>query len=285
MEEQVIEQDQEVVETPVETGDEAEKAGEEAAPEKKEEPVKEPEGEKKETPAWAKKRFDELTRKRVEEERRRYEAEKEAAYLKGQLDAMKGGNQPDAEVDAAPRPEKFDTYDEFVGAKARWEARQEMKAERERVKSEQEKEVSQRTEGERRERAMKQAMEARKKFEDFDDVLSNPDLPQFSKSVAEVIHDSDIGAEIAYYLGKNTEEAEKIASLSPLAAAREIGKIELKILNPPKTEPKRITSAGAPVSTVGEKGNVTVDPSKMTDAEWYAHYKKEQEAKRTKKTA
>lgn len=270
MEDQVIVEEAEVTE-PVETGNEAEKVEVEATldEEKKEEPVKEPEGEKKEPPAWAEKRFAEMTRKRREEESRRIEAEKESAYLRGQLDATKGGK-PDAKAeDTEPRAESFLTYDDYVDARAEWKARKVVRAEREAEKAEREKESAQRTDNDRRERAMKQATEARKELDDFDDVLSNPDMPLFSKSVAEVINDSDVGAKIVYFLGKNMAEAERIAKLSPLAAAREIGKIEDKILNPPKAEPKRITDAGAPVKTVGEKGAREVNPSKMTDDEYF----------------
>jgi hypothetical protein len=42
--------------------------------------------------------------------------------------------------------------------------------------------------------------------------------------MAETIQSSDIGPELAYYLGTNPKEADRISRLHPLAQAKEIGK-------------------------------------------------------------
>jgi len=54
----------------------------------------------------------------------------------------------------------------------------------------------------------------------------------------QLIQESPIGAQVWSYLLHEPEEAMRIARLSPLATAREMGKIELLIENEPKPEAK-----------------------------------------------
>lgn len=67
----------------------------------------------------------------------------------------------------------------------------------------------------------------------------------------EQIIDSEQDTELVYYLGKNEEELERIALLSPTAAAREIGKIELKLSKPkqknPPPPPNKIRGGGTSI--------------------------------------
>jgi hypothetical protein len=92
--------------------------------------------------------------------------------------------------------------------------------------------------------------------------------------MAETIQSSDIGPELAYYLGSNPKDAERISRMTPLAQAKEIGKIEAKLANDPPV--KRTTSAPAPISPVtarssGAAAYDTTDPRStktMTDSQW-----------------
>lgn len=89
--------------------------------------------------------------------------------------------------------------------------------------------------------------EVRDKYDDFDQVAYNPQLP-ITNVMAETIRASEIGPELAYHLGSNPKEAERIARLSPFLQAKEIGKIEAKLTeNPPV---KKSSSAPAPISPV-----------------------------------
>jgi len=89
--------------------------------------------------------------------------------------------------------------------------------------------------------------------------------------MAESIRASDIGPEVAYYLGANPKEAERISRLAPIMQAKEIGRIEAKLANDPPV--KRTTSAPAPISPVtarssGAPAYDTTDPRStktMTD--------------------
>jgi hypothetical protein len=115
--------------------------------------------------------------------------------------------------------------------------------------------------------------EARGKYDDFEQVAYNPKLT-ITGVMAETIQSSDVGPEIAYYLGSNPKDADRISKLSPLAQAKEIGKIEAKLASDPPV--RRTTSAPAPISPVtartsGSPAYDTTDPRSiktMSASEW-----------------
>ena len=114
---------------------------------------------------------------------------------------------------------------------------------------------------------------ARDKYDDFEQVAYNPKLP-ITNVMAETIQSSDIGPELAYYLGSNPKDAERISRMTPLGQAKEIGKIEAKLAAEPPV--KRTTSAPAPISPVtaratGSPALDTTDPrsiKSMTASQW-----------------
>ena len=116
--------------------------------------------------------------------------------------------------------------------------------------------------------------DARSKYDDFEQVAYNPKLP-ISNAMAETIQASDIGPDIAYYLGSNPKEAARIAALnSPILQAKEIGKLEAKITSEPVL--KRTTSAPPPIAPISGRGSGTssydtTDPraiKNMSTSEW-----------------
>lgn len=115
--------------------------------------------------------------------------------------------------------------------------------------------------------------EARGKYDDFEQVAYNPKL-SITTIMAQTIQTSDIGPEVAYYLGANPKEADRISRLAPIVQAKEIGRIEARLAtNPPV---KKTTSAPAPISPVtarstGSPAYDTTDPRStktMTTSEW-----------------
>ena len=115
--------------------------------------------------------------------------------------------------------------------------------------------------------------EARTKYDDFEQVAYNPKLP-ITNVMAQTIQASEIGPEVAYYLGANPKEADRISRLAPFVQAKEIGRIEAKLATDPPV--KRTTSAPAPISPVtarstGGPAYDTTDPRStktMTDSQW-----------------
>ena len=126
--------------------------------------------------------------------------------------------------------------------------------------------------------------EARGKYDDFEQVAYNPKLP-ITNVMAETIQSSDVGPELAYYLGSNPKEAERISRMTPLSQAKEIGKIEAKLVSSPPV--KKTTSAPAPISPVtarssGSPAYDTTDPRSdktMTASQWIEAERRRQQKK------
>jgi hypothetical protein len=114
---------------------------------------------------------------------------------------------------------------------------------------------------------------ARDKYDDYEDVVYNPKL-RITDVMAETIQYSDIGPDLAYWLGSNPKEADRIARLSPIMQGREIGKIEAKLTD--NLPVKKTTSAPTPISPVtarssGSPSHDTTDPRSiktMSTSEW-----------------
>ena len=115
--------------------------------------------------------------------------------------------------------------------------------------------------------------EARSKYDDFEQVAYNPRLP-ITEVMAQTIQASEIGPDVVYYLGSNPKEADRIARLAPFLQAKEIGRIEAKLVDSPPV--KKTTSAPAPIAPVTPRGATskvidTTDPrsiKSMSTSEW-----------------
>lgn len=205
------------------------------------------------------KRIDELVRQREDERR-------EKEYWRT-LALQKQGISPEQDkkevIQGKPDVSKFDSYDAYLDALADWKVDQRLAKERENT----EKQTTQRQQLERLESLKskfdERAEKFREKHDDFDIVAFDESLP-VSTAMTEAILDSDLGPEIMYHLGNNPKESARIFKLSPYAAAREIGKLELQL----KTTPKRPSNAPDPINPVGSKEKVTVDPDKLSVDEW-----------------
>lgn len=117
--------------------------------------------------------------------------------------------------------------------------------------------------------------QARDKYDDFEQVAYNPSL-KISTVMAQTIQASEIGPDIAYFLGSNPKEADRISRLSPFLQAKEIGKIEAKVAASPPT--KKPSSAPAPIQPVAARASGapaydTTDPRSikaMSTSDWIA---------------
>ena len=115
--------------------------------------------------------------------------------------------------------------------------------------------------------------QARDKYDDFQQVAYNPNLP-ITDVMAETIQASDVGPDVAYYLGSNPKEAARISRLQPFLQAKELGKIEARLADSPPV--KRTTNAPAPITPVtarssGSPSYDTTDPRSvktMSASEW-----------------
>jgi len=115
--------------------------------------------------------------------------------------------------------------------------------------------------------------QARDKYEDFETVAYNPNL-KITTVMAQTIQASDVGPDVAYFLGLNPKEADRISRLPPFLQAKEIGKIEVKVASSPPV--KKPSNAPAPIQPVAARSSSgpaydTTDPrslKSMSTSEW-----------------
>ena len=200
--------------------------------------------------AFSQEEVDALIGKRLAREQRKWEREQ----------ALRGAEKQIVPTEL-PSPDQFQSptdYAEFIRAEADKlvQQREAAKQQSQVLESYQEREE-----------------QARDKYDDFEQVAYNPNLP-ITNVMAETIQHSDIGPDLAYYLGSNPKDAERISRLSPFMQAKEIGRIEAKLADNPPV--KRTTSAPAPISpvtarTTGSPTHDTTDPrsiKSMTTGQW-----------------
>lgn len=152
-----------------------------------------------------------------------------------------------------PDPDDFDTHAAYVKAVARWEADQafkerEQKAEKSKLEQEHKSLINSHVE---------RVKSFKEKTADFDDVLEAVDDIPVSPTIQEIIISSENGPELMYELARNREEYARICKLPPLAAAREMGRLDARLSKSSeehKPELKKTTQAPKPIAPVGSKG-------------------------------
>jgi hypothetical protein len=189
--------------------------------------------------------------------KKRRAAERDRDYWREQ--AMK--KEPEKPEEVVEEPVKtladFDydegAYQQHLFAKARAEAVNEAKRV---LKEEQNHEITNRKLSTFR---SKEA-EFSKGVDDYVEAVTDPNL-SISQTMADVATEMDNGPEVLYYLAKNPSLADEISRLSPLSAARELGRIEAKILNKPSAE--KVSKAPAPPPKISAaEASTKVDPTK-----------------------
>lgn len=220
-------------------------------------------------------RIDELVREREHE---RSEKQKLLDVLARQAGQQAQPAPSATNADVEPKIENFDSYEKYLGAHARWSARQEYqeqdKLRQERTQREQA-EAQQRQTVEQQQRAIyeqhatlnKITAEAEKKYPDFYEKVFEqpPDVMPISPVVGQAILKSKDGADIAYYLGTHPEEAHRIYKLDPVEQLVEIGSLRSSLA-------KQQSAAPAPINPVtGKKATSSDLPSSNDDMKtWIA---------------
>ena len=208
-------------------------------------------------PKGVQKRIDRLTQEK-------YRLRAELDFLRSQQPQQAQTAQQAQQPSQAPKLEQYNSIEEYLDALADHKASQKfdhLAKEREAKESQtrQQQEVAKLHES-----YTKQTEQARQAYGDFDDVVQDPDLP-ISQAMAEAIMRSTNGADVAYYLGKNPDQAARIASLDPFSAAVEIGRIAATVVRP---QPRKTSNAPPPIQPVGARATPVTDPDKMSADEW-----------------
>lgn len=209
------------------------------------------------------KRFDKLTRDRDA-------AVQRAAFLEGEKSARTPETPEVDQVTTAEKPkeENFDTYEEFNEMLMDWKVDQKVAA------YEQKSAKAKIADTQRNaEVALKTKLDkGLEKWDDYLETITSPLFPA-SEILKEALMVCDEPDEVAYFLGKNTEKAVMISNMTPVAAAREIGKIEAEVIRAKKDNPtprKTITKAPTPIVPVGASEIVEKNPEKMSNEEYRA---------------
>jgi hypothetical protein len=205
--------------------------------------------EEKPAKTFSQEELDALVGKRLARERRKWEREQS---LKAKPETATPAVLPDKEADP-------DAYAEALAARKAEELLAKREAEREQMAF--------------LEAYHEREEAARDRYEDFEQVAYNPSLP-ITSVMAQTIQASDMGPDLAYYLGANPKEAERISRLPQFLQAKEIGKIEARLADNPPV--KRTTSAPPPIKpvtakSVGTPVRDTTDPrsvKEMSTSEW-----------------
>lgn len=223
--------------------------------------VQQPEAEKApEEQPWPKKAVNAMSRK-----------DKQLGKLRGQnqmyaqqLQAM------EAELakykNAAPREEDFKdkTYGEFLEAQARYKVKQEQEAENKQRQSQQQTQQQQQFYAQREAHVAQQAQQFIAEFADAKQVLiENSDvIDDLPDHIQNAFLESD-NAPLAFYTLAKEGNLERLAELSPLQAAIEIGKA---IQRGSKPKPP-VTQAPKPLAAAKGTGNATKSLAEMSPKE------------------
>lgn len=209
-------------------------------------------------------RIDELTRARRE-------AEREAAYWK----AVAAGTQSPAQAaPQRPDPANFEKYDDYIDALTDWKAEQAVAKRMEQDSTRKVAETRAQTFAERQ-------TQARTVMPDYDEVVGGSDTP-IANHVGEVILESELGPQLAYHFGKNPDVLLRLNSMSPTAAAREIGKLEATLSAKsatPAAPTKKVSNTPAPAGTLGAQGRATTPNLANASMDEYMKQRKAQGAR------
>ena len=202
----------------------------------------------------------------------KYDAEREAAYWRGIAEGSRPQSQQApvqsvSEPSAKPNLADFTDYETYVEALTDWKTSQKIAevVQHQRTTTAQERQQAEAMELARGWAGKQEAV--RKEIPDYDEVMGGADTV-VAPYVTDAILTSDRGPEVAYHLAKNPALAEKLNRLSPLAAAREIGRIEaaLEKSSPGTTR----TAPPAPAKTTRSSATIPGDPAKMSHEQYRA---------------
>jgi hypothetical protein len=197
-------------------------------------------------------RINELTYQLREAERR---AERQEALLAEAIKRTGSTGTPTAR----PKLESFKTFEEYEDAREAWREAQRVAAKAPAAAPQPTEPPDAQQYHQERAALIEEGSE---KYEDFEDVVANPDL-KLSVPMGSYILESDHRVELAYFLGQNPKESARIARLSPLRQVAELARLEDKISSKPAA--KRPSAAPAPVTPVGGSAASDSNPSTADD--------------------
>lgn len=128
-------------------------------------------------------------------------------------------------AEGRPKADDFESHEDYIDALTDWKMEQKISS----LEEKHQKERMQRDFQKKTQTHAQRVKDFSKKHSDFNEVLEEVDDVRVPGSIQELIIDSENGPEIMYELAKNRDELERICALSPLSAAKAIGRIESRL--------------------------------------------------------
>jgi hypothetical protein len=204
-----------------------------------------PSEEQAESKVFTQEEVDKIVQKRLSKLERKLERQQIEQETRAKVQQEQ---QVQAPVDIPkPKESDFEVYSDYLEALSDWkvdvklrqrEIEQETRAQRESQKSAQEREAA---------RQQELIEKGEEKYDDFEEVIK-ADRNEYSRAAYLAMLESDISADLLYHLASNPEEGKRIAALPAFAQAKEIGKLEDKLLAKPA---KKQSNAPPPINPIG----------------------------------
>jgi hypothetical protein len=204
------------------------------------------------------------------------------AELQAELDRMRSGPKQDSSsvsdgAPVKPKADDFNTYAEYEDAKddyyeklADWKAEQKVSKAFESQNKRSQEQAQQKDLEDRITNYRKQVEDARKVHADFDEVINSYD-GELTPHMQAALLDSEMGAEVSYYLAKHPEEAEKLEGMGLIQINKAIAKIEAKLEMKSQKSVVKTSNSPPPINPV-TKGTTksTKSPDEMDMDEYNA---------------
>lgn len=165
--------------------------------------------------------------------------------LEEQLAQFQQQQQPQKQEAAPPDPNAYqDNPQEYWRLLARYEARQELQSAIKEQQQQAQATAAQRQQQERARRVNDVVTKGQLKYADFDPVINTGLAPFLTPQLHEKLATSEAGHDVAYWLGKNPIEANRVAQLTGDDLVRALTRIEDRLTAPQKPSiPTTLTTA------------------------------------------
>lgn len=190
----------------------------------------------------------------------------EKNYWKGRAEAPgSGGAQTTPPANVQPTRDQYATDVEYIDALTDWKLNNALPTVVQRITEAQTRQAAE-------QRFSERVTEVAKKYEDWDEVMDAADAVMLPTTHLEVIQQSEHAPEVVYRLGKDPALAQRISRMTPINAAREIGRIEAAIASqqkPGNGGGKSASAAPAPITPVpAGAAKAGKNPDDMSMAEY-----------------
>jgi hypothetical protein len=215
------------------------------------------------------KRFDKVSKRAQEAEARAVELEKRLREME-----QKGAPQEQEKPvnNGKPQASQFNDAYEYAEALAEWSAEQALL----RRDAEEAKRKDEESKAKIAEQWNKKLEKAKENLPDFDRIVQSSNVI-VKDEIRDAILESDVGAQILYYLASEDDYAKQLAEMPVVKALRELGKLEARFEakeeKPSKAEKKTVSESKAPSPIKPlSGGKVGADVLVDTNGEFHGTY-------------